>query len=434
MRPSALRRLLTVLAAAALLMGPLLTAPAALAEGSKDDKVAERASVDQQLEDLRIELSDVNDDLAQTYLDLAVTELLIPQAQQDLDDAQAELEAARQEDQQTGDRLEAAQEEERELSGEVDTGQQEVDSSDEELKQVAIEAYKGGGLPSPASVYLDSATPQDAVDRSMNYRLTLASQGSRLDSLRTDQALTENSADRLTAVREEIDDLKQQSEDAVQRTEDAEQKASDAKSSLDDLYAQQTQQRDDLEAKKKKYQDQEGDLEDRGSTLDDEIAELARQEKEREQAAAASTPAPSGGDSGGSSSAKGGWIRPVDSRMNSNFGWRYHPIYHTRKLHAGVDFPVACGTPVKAAHDGRVLATTSNHSAGNKLILSHGISGGKVITTSYHHLQSFAVSTGQSVKAGQTVAYVGTTGSSTGCHLHFEVHEDGNAVDPAGYV
>lgn len=434
MRPSALRRPLTVLAAAALLMGPLLTAPAALAEGSKDDKIAERASVDQQLEDLRIELSDVNDDLAQTYLDLAETELLIPQAQQDLDDAQAELEAARQEDQQTGDRLEAAQEEERELSGEVDTGQQEVDSSDEELKQVAIEAYKGGGLPSPASVYLDSATPQDAVDRSMNYRLTLASQGSRLDSLRTDQALTENSADRLTAVREEIDDLKQQSEDAVQRTEDAEQKASDAKSSLDDLYAQQTQQRDDLEAKKKKYQDQEGDLEDRGGTLDDEIAELARQEKEREQAAAASTPAPSGGDSGGSSSAKGGWIRPVDSRMNSNFGWRYHPIYHTRKLHAGVDFPVACGTPVKAAHDGRVLATTSNHSAGNKLILSHGISGGKVITTSYHHLQSFAVSTGQSVTAGQTVAYVGTTGSSTGCHLHFEVHEDGNAVDPAGYV
>ncbi|GAB4095724.1 M23 family metallopeptidase [Brachybacterium horti] len=434
MRPSALRRPLTVLAAAALLMGPLLTAPAALAEGSKDDKVAERASVDQQLEDLRIELSDVDDDLAQTYLDLAETELLIPQAQQDLDDAQAELEAARQEDQQTGDRLEAAQEEERQLSGEVDTGQQEVDSSDEELKQVAIEAYKGGGLPSPASVYLDSATPQDAVDRSMNYRLTLAFQGSRLDSLRTDQALTENSADRLTAVREEIDDLKQQSEDAVQRTEDAEQKASDAKSSLDDLYAQQTQQRDDLEAKKKQYQDQEGDLEDRGSTLDDEIAELARQEKEREQAAAASTPAPSGGDSGGSSSAKGGWIRPVDSRMNSNFGWRYHPIYHTRKLHAGVDFPVACGTPVKAAHDGRVLSTTSNHNAGNKLILSHGMSGGKVITTSYHHLQSFAVSTGQSVKAGQTVAYVGTTGSSTGCHLHFEVHEDGNAVDPAGYV
>lgn len=434
MRPSALRRPLTVLAAAALLLGPLLAAPAALAEGSKGDKVAERASVDQQLEDLRIELSDVDDDLAQTYLDLAETELLIPQAQQDLDDAQAELEAARQEDQRTGDRLEAAQEEERQLSGEVDTGQQEVDSSDEELKQVAIEAYKGGGLPSPASVYLDSATPQDAVDRSMNYRLTMASQGSRLDSLRTDQALTENSADRLTAVREEIDDLKQQSEDAVQRTEDAEQKASDAKSSLDDLYAQQTQQRDDLEAKKKQYQDQEGDLEDRGSTLDDEIAELARQEKEREQAAAASTPAPSGGDGGGSSSAKGGWIRPVDSRMNSNFGWRYHPIYHTRKLHAGVDFPVACGTPVKAAHDGRVLGTTSNHSAGNKLILSHGISGGKVITTSYHHLQSFAVSTGQSVKAGQTVAYVGTTGSSTGCHLHFEVHEDGNAVDPAGYV
>ena len=436
--PAALRRPLTALAAVALVLTPVLMAPlpSALAEGSKDDKIAERQSVDQQLEDLKIELSDVDDDLAQTYLDLAETELLIPQAQQDLDDAQAELATAQDEDRKTGDRLEAAQQEERDLTDDVDSGKQEVDASDEQLAQVAIEAYKGGGLPSPASVYLDSASPQDAVDRSMNYRLTMASQGSEPDDLRTGQALTENSADRLTAVRQEIDDLKEQSEAAVDRTTDAEQKASDAKSALDDLYATQKTQRDDLEAKKTKYEAKQSTLEDRSSTLDDEIAELARQEKQREQeeAAAKKKSSSSGGGDTGSSSAKGGWVRPVNSRMNSNFGWRYHPIYHTRKLHAGVDFPVACGTPVKAAHDGKVLAKTYNSGAGNKLILSHGISGGKLITTSYHHLQGYAVSPGQSVKAGQTVAYVGTTGSSTGCHLHFEVHEDGNAVDPAGYV
>jgi murein DD-endopeptidase MepM/ murein hydrolase activator NlpD len=62
------------------------------------------------------------------------------------------------------------------------------------------------------------------------------------------------------------------------------------------------------------------------------------------------------------------------------------------------------------------------------------MSNGKVITSSYHHLQSQAVSPGQSVSQGDVVGYVGTTGSSTGCHLHFEIQEDGNSVDPIGYT
>ena len=111
-----------------------------------------------------------------------------------------------------------------------------------------------------------------------------------------------------------------------------------------------------------------------------------------------------------------------------------HPIYGTRKLHAGVDFPVACGVPVGAAHSGRVIATTHNSGAGNKLILSHGVMNGHLVTTSYHHLQGFAKSVGDQVSAGDKIGYVGTTGSSTGCHLHFETHEDGNAVNPAKFL
>lgn len=326
--------------------------------------------------------------------------------------------------------------------GEVETGQEEVDRSDDELAQVALDAYKGGGLPNPSTIYTGGQDPQDAVDRSMNYRLTMSSQGSRLDTLRADQAVTENSADRLTAVREEIDALKLESEQAVQRTADAEDAAAAAKADLDDLYATQKTQRDDLEAKKTKYQEDEANLEDRSSTLDTEIEELARQEREREQKAAeaAKKKSSSGSgtgkksSSGGSANTGGGWNYPVNSRMNSNYGWRYHPIYHTRKLHAGVDFPVACGTSVGATHSGRVIARTHNSGAGNKIILSHGIHNGKLVTSSYHHLQGFAKPVGAQVSAGDTVGYVGTTGSSTGCHLHFEVQEDGNSVNPANYL
>lgn len=440
MSSRSLRRPLSLLAAAAILAAGMLTGPVvspASAEGSKDDKIAERAEVDQQLEDLRIELNDVNDDLADTYLALAETELLIPQAQQDLEDARVALGEAQEEDRKVGERLTEAEEEERRLSGEVETGQEEVDRSDDELATVALSAYKGGGMPSPSSVYVGNSSPQDAVDRSMNYRLTMASQGTRLDALRTDQSVTENSAERLSAVREEIKQLKIDAEEALERTRVAEEEATEAKNELDALYETQKTQRDDLEAKKTKYEGDQKSLETRSSTLDDEIEELAEQEREREEKLKAQQQQKSSGGSApvaGSANSGGGWVYPVNARLNSNFGWRVHPIYGTKKLHAGVDFPVACGVPVGAAHSGRVIARTHNSGAGNKLIVSHGIMNGRLVTTSYHHLQGFAKPVGAQVSAGETVGYVGTTGSSTGCHLHFETHEDGNAVNPAKYL
>jgi murein DD-endopeptidase MepM/ murein hydrolase activator NlpD len=440
MSSTSLRRSLCMLAAAAMVAVPMLTGPVspASAEGSKEDKIAERAEVDQQLEDLRIELSDVNDDLADTYLALAETELLIPQAQQDLEDAQIALGEAQEEDRVIGERLTEAEDEERRLSGEVEKGQEEVDRSDDELATVALSAYKGGGLPSPSTVFVGNQSPQDAVDRSMNYRLTMASQGTRLDTLRTDQSVTENSAERLTAVREEIKQLKIDAEKALERTRIAEQEATDAKNELDALYETQKTQRDDLEKKKTQYEGDQKDLETRSTTLDGEIEELARQEREREEKLKSQQQSSGGGGGGapvaGSANTGGGWVYPVNARLNSNFGWRYHPIYGTRKLHAGVDFPVACGVPVGAAHSGRVIARTYNSGSGNKIILSHGVMNGRLVTTSYHHLQGFAKPVGAQVSAGDTVGYVGTTGSSTGCHLHFETHEDGNAVNPNKYL
>lgn len=424
-----LRRTLSLAATALLVVAPVLAMPgAALAEGTKDDKIAERRTVDQQLEDIRLELEGVNDDLADTYLELAETELLIPQAQQALDDAREELSIAEEEDRIVGERLSDAEDEEQRLEDEVAEGQDEVDRSDGELSQVALDAYKGAGVPNPVTVFV-GGSPQDTVDRTMNYRLTMAAQGNRLDGLRTDQSVTENSADRLTAVREEIDDLKEEAEETLERKTQAEEDADQAKQDLDDLYLDQQQQRDDLEDKKKQYEDDESDLESRSSTLDDEIEELARQEREREEERT------SGGQGGAPVQASGsGWVYPVNERLNSNFGWRVHPIYRTRRLHAGVDFPAACGVPAAATQSGRVIQRTYNRSAGNKIVVSHGIHNGRLVTSSYHHLQGFAVGVGSTVSKGQTVGYVGTTGSSTGCHLHFEIHEDGNAVNPTKYI
>ena len=453
MTSSLIRRPLSLLAAVVVAL-PLLVSPvpSAFADGTKEDKIAEREEVQRELEDIRLQLEDVNEDLAETYLELAETELLIPKAQEKLEQAQAALAEAREEDRIIGERLTAAQEEEQRLTEQVEQGREEVASSDEELASVALTAYKGGGLPGPSTVYIGNEEPQDAVDRSMNYQLTMSAQGTRLDSLRTEQAVTENSAERLTAVREEIKQLKIEAEEAVERTEQAEREAAAAKQELEDLYAQQKTQRDSLEQKKEQYKGQQSTLETRSSTLDTEIQELVRQERERaerearereererqererRQAQQQSNQSSGGSSSGGSSSSSGGWIYPVNARLSSNFGWRVHPIYGTSKLHTGVDFAAACGVPVGAARSGRIIANTYNSSAGNKVVVSHGIINGRLVTTSYHHLQGYAKPVGAQVSAGETVGYVGTSGSSTGCNLHFETHEDGNAVNPQKYI
>ena len=170
--PSVLHRPLAIAATAMLVLPRWWPGPSRRRRptGTRIEKISERADIDQQLEDLRIDLGGVNDDLADTYMALAETELLIPQAQQDLEDAQAELEAAQENDREIGERLTAAQDEEELLSGQVESGRDEVDSSDEELSQIAMDAYKGGGMPSPSSVYIGGGSPQDTVDRSMNYQ------------------------------------------------------------------------------------------------------------------------------------------------------------------------------------------------------------------------------------------------------------------------
>lgn len=122
----------------------------------------------------------------------------------------------------------------------------------------------------------------------------------------------------------------------------------------------------------------------------------------------------------------GGLIYPVHGPITSPFGYRVHPILGTSRFHSGLDFGVGYGTPVGAADNGLVIHSGWYGGYGNTIILDHG-SGW---TTLYAHASSLNVSQGQSVKRGQTVSFVGSTGMSTGPHLHFEVRYQGNPIDP----
>ncbi|MBV9149838.1 MAG: M23 family metallopeptidase, partial [Candidatus Eremiobacteraeota bacterium] len=112
--------------------------------------------------------------------------------------------------------------------------------------------------------------------------------------------------------------------------------------------------------------------------------------------------------------------------ITSPFGWRIHPISGVRSFHEGLDIGVASGTPIGAAEAGRVIYAGWYGGYGNYISIDHG--GG--VSTGYAHCSAIYVSVGQDVRQGQTIGAVGSTGYSTGPHLHFEVRINGKPVDP----
>ncbi len=128
--------------------------------------------------------------------------------------------------------------------------------------------------------------------------------------------------------------------------------------------------------------------------------------------------------------ASSGWVRPVPGAVTSGFGPRLHPILGYYRMHTGWDMSAGTGTPIASATAGTVILAGWFGGYGNTVVVDHG--GG--LTTLYAHQSSLAVSYGAAVGAGDVVGYAGSTGLSTGPHLHFEVRVNGNPVDPAGYL
>jgi murein DD-endopeptidase MepM/ murein hydrolase activator NlpD len=125
-----------------------------------------------------------------------------------------------------------------------------------------------------------------------------------------------------------------------------------------------------------------------------------------------------------------GFSFPVPPRITSPFGMRFHPVLRYWKLHDGTDFGAGCGTPIRAPRAGRVAERYYNAGYGNRLMIDHGYFRGRYITTGYNHASRYVVRVGQRVSKGQIIGYVGTTGFSTGCHLHLMVWINGRLRNP----
>jgi len=229
--------------------------------------------------------------------------------------------------------------------------------------------------------------------------------------------LVDNDHQLLTNIKSQKEQIAQKTRELQNRRDQAAQLQVQAASVSANLDQTKSQQRLALEQNQKAQQaafDEVDRLESEANAIGDKIRKM--------QAAQASR---QGGVSGSISI----WPVPGFYEISDPFGWRTHPITHKRSLHTGMDIVAPTGTQIHAAGAGVVLVAGWNSAYGNMTIIDNG----NGISTLYGHQSALGVTEGQSVQANQVIGYVGSTGMSTGPHLHFEVRVGGNPTDPMQY-
>ena len=425
----------------------LVAAPAPPSEANPADRKRE---VDRGIEDLKHALEGTSAELAAAAVALKETEARLPVAQAELQQAQATASEAHAKDVELAGRLAAATQSEAKARDAIEDGEVEVEAAHRALGQIASQAYRGGSLNPALAVALSADSPTDFADRYVMVDTALRSQNGTLARLNEQQALRAHSEARLAAVQQEIDRLKQEAAANLEAARQAEAAATDRKKEIEQLRADQDAALQVVEARKNEELTRLDTLEQERTALEAELRRIAEEERrraaeaERKRKAAeeearrraaasrnarppAAAPAPPPVQAGAALS------YPVNARISSHYGYRIHPIYGTRRLHAGTDFAAACGTPIRASADGTIVRAGTAGGYGNQIVVNHGTLRGAAVATSYNHLSGYAVRSG-SVSRGQVIGYVGTTGTSTGCHLHFEVYVNGSAVNPMGWL
>lgn len=404
------------LAAVASVASVILLAPASPGIANPQD---DKASIDERVEELQREHEGLSEDLARVVAELEEAEDRMPDAEDAVTAAADELSEAQRKDDELAARLTSAENAEKALQTEIDDGTDQIEESEQAVVGVARRAYQNSGVTSDLAMLLQMADSDNGLDGLTRVDSAVRSQQRTITRLGEQRAANMSSQDRLDAIADEISDLKDEAAEVVLEKEAAESAAREAKDSLDSLIEQKDSAAQTIE-------------DNQAATAE----ELRKQKEEQERLADEIRQWQEDNGDGNRVLPGDGFLKnPAPGYpVTSQYGWRTHPISGTRRMHTGTDFGVPCGDPVYASADGVVVSSGVAGGYGNRVVLSHGKSNGASIATTYNHNTRNVVRAGQTVKEGDTVAMAGTTGSSTGCHLHFEVMVDGSYVDPMDWI
>jgi murein DD-endopeptidase MepM/ murein hydrolase activator NlpD len=395
-----LRRLLLLLALA-------LVAAAPAASQSTDER---RRSINERIERLRDRIAEANRKEGVLTTEISTVTARIRGLQSDVDSAQARV--ARLERELTVYRNRLARLTQRLIfqTQRLDLLTRQNAEAERQLELRVIELYQRDELDTMTLVLasssvselidgIDYANEINRQDRRIAQQFATAQRAWAAARARTRE--TRQGVERVTQVVEERTDEERAVRDRLVASQDALREARAAKQET--LAGIEADEREFLH-------EVEG--------LERSSAALAAQIRSAQSSAVAASPVVD------RSPSASGFIWPVSGPVTSGFGWRWG------RMHEGIDIAVPTGTPVAAAASGTVIVAGWMGGYGNLVVIDHG--GG--VATAYGHNSGFAVGYGQPVSQGQIVAYAGSTGNSTGPHVHFEVRVNGSAVDPLGYL
>ncbi|HYO18775.1 MAG TPA: M23 family metallopeptidase [Dermatophilaceae bacterium] len=403
-----------------------------LAPISSADPGGDKKALDAHIARLRTALDGTSQKLAQASARLQRTKAALPGARRAMAAAVSAQDVADRRNEAVATALALAEANADKIRDALAQNARDTQKVQDELGNLARDEYQQGGV-SGLSIALEATSPADFTNRMIMMDTVMRIRGQRLRGLDTVRAQGQAAQAHLVAVRQQVSGLKVQAEAALAQATAARKAAADAKSRLDLMYADQIRDTATVSAERASEIASIKKMQAQSDLLTRQLAARARAAREaagRGSRQSASNSAQLRSAQPGSGT--GFLSYPSNGGVSSEFGMRFHPVLRISRLHAGIDFAASCGSPVYAAAPGTVIMTTpvgQSGGYGNRLVIDHGIQRGVDLTTTYNHLTSFAVTSGR-VARGQVVAYSGTTGLSTGCHLHFETREDGTPVNP----
>ncbi len=368
-------------------------------------------------EDLQNQLSDVQNRMAQESEKKAQAEAVIGSVNDRLYTIQQQLEAAQRDYQAVANELKATEEKIVATQAELEKTRARLQVREGVFTKRVRDIYMHGQL-SYLDVVLGAKDFSDFSNRLELLRRIIDADITLISDIRKERAVIETAKQELETQRARQAQLRDQ---AAAKRDEIESRRKEQQAIL-------YQAQNDKAMAEQAYNEYQQSSQ--------AIAEMLRQRAadRAAQAAAAAAQASSGGGGGSDYyqpvSGSGALIWPVNGVVTSPYGYRTHPIFGTTIYHSGIDIGVDYGTPVHAADGGVVVEAGWISGYGYAVIIDHG----NGLSTLYGHNQELAVSEGQSVSQGQVIAYAGSTGNSTGPHVHFEVRANGDPVDPSAYL
>ena len=412
-----------------------------------DDLDDKKKQVQSQVQGARQDLDHSSAELRRATARLSAAKEQLAAAQTQLATARGRLEVAQERDAAAQAALEKAEAELAAAEAELAQGKVDRDSQRRRVAATVTEMYMEGDPDLIAfSSLLDADSPEELTRRDGVRDVVVGQEARAYDELKATEVMLEvrerqvedardavavqrEAAAENLALRQELERQKEAARESVRtlvgersaaRSEASRVRAQDA-TKLQALQRQQAQIEEMLRRRAAAALRRARAAAARAAAA--RAAEARSAQTRAAQARSAAAPGPSGGV----------LMYPVAGYVTSPFGYRTHPIYRYWGLHDGVDFGGGCGTPLRASAPGRVVASYWSAVYGNRLVVDHGVLGGKGVATIYNHASSYTVGVGTQVERGQVVGYEGSTGWSTGCHLHFTVMANGRPVDPMNW-